>query len=74
MVMKPSPPTNIIARMNTCPVIVQYVAVSWITSPVTVAAEVAVKSASTKGANPEPLCEKGIRSRAVPMLIRPRNA
>ena len=69
--MKPSPPMNISAMMKTCPVRLQYVAVSWTTSPVTVAADVAVNRAVTTGVNPPLRLLTGSNRSSVPTRIIP---
>ena len=72
-VMIPSPPIYIRPVITNCPKPVQYVALSTITSPVTQAADVAVKKATSKGALPEAEVEIGRESITVPMPMRSAN-
>ena len=69
MVMIPSPPAKMRTRIIICPERVQNSGVDWVTTPVTVAAEVAVNSASAKGTKPSPWCVKGSISNPVPTAI-----
>jgi hypothetical protein len=67
--MMPRPPMNIITKIVNWPGRLQKVEVSTVTSPVTVAAEVAVNNASTMGTKPVPWCENGRVSITVPKPI-----
>ncbi len=73
-VITPSPPSWMRPRITTSPNVLQYVAVSTTASPVTVTAEVAVKSASPNGAAPPADRLTGSMRRAVPAAMTPRNA
>ena len=70
VLMKPRPPICIRAAMITWPDVFQKVAVSTVTNPVTVTAEVAVKRASRNGVNLPVVLKKGSQSRKVPTAIR----
>tara|TARA_B100001750_G_scaffold190088_1_gene160154 strand:- start:838 stop:1161 length:324 start_codon:yes stop_codon:yes gene_type:complete len=69
-VMIPRPPIYIRPVITSCPKPVQYVAVSTTTSPVTHAADVAVKNATSRGALLESEVEIGRESIAVPIPMR----
>ena len=69
-VIHPSPPTRMSAQITACPAKLQYTGVSTTTSPVTVTADVAVKSASMKGVHSPVVLANGKRSSAAPKLTR----
>ena len=69
IVMIPSPPAKMRTRIIICPERVQNSGVDWVIKPVTVAAEVAVNSASAKGTKPSPWCVKGSISNPVPIAM-----
>ena len=73
IVMMPRPPMNIITKIVNWPGRLQKVEVSTVTSPVTVAAEVAVNNASIKGVKSSEVVENGISKRMVPIIINPKN-
>ena len=73
MVTKPSPPTWISVRMTACPNSVQWLQVSYTTSPVTQVAEVAVNSALRKGTDPPSRLAAGSINRPVPARIMSKN-
>ena len=66
MVTTPIPPIWMRQRITTCPNMVQPVAVSTTTSPVTQTADVEVNSASINGVQPPAFDAKGSASRSVP--------
>ncbi len=71
-VINPTPPTWIMARITSCPKSVQWVNVSYLISPVTQVAEVAVKKQSETGVPPGPLVAMGRASSMVPTRIMAR--
>jgi hypothetical protein len=69
MVINPKPPTCIKEIITICPKSDQWVYVSYTIRPVTQVADVAVKSASTKGVDSPLLADTGSISKAVPTNI-----
>ena len=68
--MMPSPPENMSTASTPWPNPLQYSALDTTTNPVTQTAEVAVKSAVTKGAPPEPVLANGSINSTAPAPIR----
>jgi hypothetical protein len=70
MVIHPRPPTRISTQMMACPAVLQYTGVSTTVSPVTVAAEAAVKRETIKGVHSPVVLAKGKSNKPVPIAMR----